>query len=322
MTPITDPRTFLTTAPPSAPIWTLIDAFDAAANGMTNPEAEERLEKIDDEHFLAWKALVHAINAFYVDDRPALEKAILDIPPNSPPAVLIPLFNAWGGKTDPDGGSPLGNAGRVVIELYKRVIFAVHPVKLLADQAEEALRQGMIDHFELMASRVLRELHELKSPEAVALAIRYAQRCLSLLDETGEDSIDFFSVIVRALGRKDGLIALAFALVGRDDQAAASAFSGAAQAEGTSRFMDPQTREIATLASEILLEDARLRKEAVDTPEASTQEAAVTEAATAPSTTTPSAEKLVPASTTTARLRQSGKASCAGQLDLFEQEPA
>ncbi len=315
MTPITDPRTFLNTAPPSAPIWTLIDAFDAAANGMTNPEAEERLEKIGDEPFLAWKALVRAINAFYADDRPTLEKAISGITPSSPPSVLIPLFDAWSGKTDPDGGSPLGNAGRVVIELYKRVIFAVHPVKLLADQAEEALRQGMIDHFELMASRVLRELHELKSPEAASIAIRYAQRCLSLLDGTGEESIDFFSVIVRSLGRKDGLIALAFALVGRDDQAAASAFSGADQAEGTSRFFDSHTGEIARLASEILAEDFRTRKGSAITPDTPTHAPALPPAVRSPD------DRVHPISTTPAPLRSSGKVPLQGQLDLFAQEP-
>jgi hypothetical protein len=297
---------------------------------MTNPEAEERLEKIGDEAFLAWKALVHAINAFYADDRPALEKAIQDIAPKSPPSVLIPLFDAWSGKTEPDGGSPLGNAGRVVIELYKRVIFAVHPVKLLADQADEALRQGMIDHFELMASRVLRELHELKTPEAATLAIRYAQRCLSLLDETGEESIDFFSVIVRSLGRKDGLIALAFALVGRDDQAAASAFSGAVQAEGPTRFLDSQTREIAVLASEILTENARSRKEPIPLPTASTHAGSVYGATTfgvpasaevaASLFTASTAAKTVPVQATPTRSRSSGKAPCAGQLDLFVQE--
>jgi len=254
---LVDPRAFLSSAPPDSAIWVLADAFDAATNGMAMHEAAARLSEIDEEAFVPWKSLVRAIAALYAEDPAALEAAVDRIAPGTPPAALVPLFRAWL-ALDLDGcAAELTEASSAVAALYRRVFSDRHPLEQLAEQADEALRHGMTDHFEALSSRVLRELRESSHSEGPLLALRYAAYCLAALDRERCADVDFFGLLLRMLGRQDGLIALGLALVGRDDSAALSAFRGALESDCRPRFADDEVRAVLRAATEILAEPER-----------------------------------------------------------------
>ncbi len=253
---LVDPRAFLHSAAPSSPLWALVDSFDAVTNGMTNPDAAERLAEIEEEAFLPWKSLVAALRAFYADDAAALIDALDRIPDKSPPAALKPLFRAWAATPETEMGSALSAASAAVAALYERVLTDSHPAEGLAEQAEEALRQGMLEHFENDACRVVRELHDAGRVDGPLLALRYAARCVALLSEEGADDAAFFSALIRTVGRSDGFAALALALVDRDEQAAAAAFRGALS--GSQRgFAAGAMAPVLAAAAEILEERGR-----------------------------------------------------------------
>jgi len=153
--PIVDPRAFLRSEPPASPIWALVDSFDAAANGMTNPEASARLSQVEEEAFRPWQALVSALRAFYSDDAASLLDALDRISDAAPPAVLKPLFRAWALSPDAAAEEILSEASAAVVALHGRVLSQIRPIEGLAEQAEEALSQGMIQHALRHAARCL-----------------------------------------------------------------------------------------------------------------------------------------------------------------------
>ena len=249
---IVDPRAFLSSASPLSPLWALIDSFDAATNGMNNPEAAARLSETDEEAFRPWKALVSAIRFFYADDVGGLFDSLDRIPDIAPPAALKPLFLAWASSPEVPAAESLADAPAAVAALYRRVVTDSHPVGTVAEQAEEALRHGMVEHFEALACRVLRELRETPRADGPLLALRFAARCLALLAEEEVEDSACFSALLRTLGRADGLTALGLALVGQDDKAAAAAFRGALADCGPATFLDAETRSVLAAAVEIL----------------------------------------------------------------------
>ena len=201
------------------PAWSLVDAFDAVTNGMENPESFARLDMITGEELQPWKHLVYAIQALYADDAPRCEAALAAMADDSPPAVLKPLFRAWMHRPDNSPGSretlfaELAEACDPVVTLYRRLLIEPHPLSLLAEQAEEALRHGLAEQFATMAGKILRTLRELNNRDGPLLALRYAQYCLDLLDKGGYEDTDFFTAILKALGEADGFCVLGFALL-------------------------------------------------------------------------------------------------------------
>jgi hypothetical protein len=195
------------------------------------------------------------MKALYADDREACLRAAASIQEDSPLVVLVPFFQAWAATTAPNREAAvqerLADADTAIAALYGRVIADAHPLGSLADQAEEALRQGMLDHFERSSARILRELHGNRSVDGPFLALRFAARCLSLLNDEGLGGADFFSIIIRSLGRADGFLSLGLALVGKDDCAAAAAFRGALEAQD-GVFLDARMSEIVAEAIEVL----------------------------------------------------------------------
>jgi len=246
---IIDPRTLLVSAPPHAPFWALIDAFDAATNGLENPEASARLDQIEDPVVQPWKTLIAAIRAMYAQDETRCAGLLDLLEETSAPACLKPLFRAW---LHTRGSAPahaalrdLADSPAAVALLFQRLIAGTHPLVLLAEQAEEALRQGMTDHFEGLSFRIMRELQALRRCDGPVLAIRYALRSLRFLEESGYPGNDYFSVVVRALGQGDGFFALGVALLEVDGKAAATAFRGALDADD-GHFADAAFRPVLT----------------------------------------------------------------------------
>ncbi len=229
---IDDPRTLLSSAPPDSPYWALIDAFDAATNGLENPEAFARLAAARDPALAPWQALVAAIRAVYAQDESLCAAQLERMDDAAPPARLKPLFRAWMQTRGPGGAAlpALADAPAAVAALFQRLIAGTHPLVILAEQAEEALRQGMTEHYEGLTFRIMRDLQGRQRGEGPALAVRYAVRSLRSLEESGYAGNDYFSVVLRALGRGDGFLALGLAMLESDKSAAAAAFRGALEA--------------------------------------------------------------------------------------------
>ncbi|MDR2111476.1 MAG: hypothetical protein LBP32_09245 [Spirochaetaceae bacterium] len=239
--------------PGDSPAWNLVDAFDAVTNGIENPEALAGMDRIGESALEPWKTLVRAIRALYAGDIAGCRRASEDLDETSAPGVLKPLFRVWltrrGTKHRDIIFQELSGSRDSVINLYRRLIIEPHPLALMAEQAEEALRHGMDEQFGGLAPRVLRELQDQRRCDGPLLAIRYGLYCLRLLDQAGYGGDNFFSIILKTLGRADGFCVLAFALIGRDNEAAAAALRGALEAEG-GFFLDGT---MAPLIGEILV---------------------------------------------------------------------
>jgi hypothetical protein len=242
-----DLYTLLESCPRNSPYWSLADAFDAATNGMENPESFSRMETLEDPRFRSWQALIRAIKALYAGDLPACRAATEAMAEDQAPGVLKPLFRAWMYRHDSknrDGiFEELSRSCDAVAELYRRLILEPHPLSLIAEQAEEALRHDLPEQFSTMAVRIMRKLREERCCDGPLLALRYARYCLKLLNQSGYGDSGFFSAIISTLGEADGFCALGFALIGKDNQAAAAALEKALQA-GDGLFVDGGMRDL------------------------------------------------------------------------------
>lgn len=238
--------------PPASPAWSLVDAFDAVTNGMDNPESFTCMEKVGDRQLQPWKHLIYGIRSLYSGDMSGCEAALEAIEDDSPPGALKPLFRAWIARQGTGHRETifdeLSGACNAVTSLYHRLIVEPHPLSFLAGQAEEALNHGLTEQFALLAGKIMKSLLEQKHGDGPLLALRYVRYCLDLLDKAGWEESDFFSVTVKTLGEADGFCVLGFALLGKDDEAAASALEKAL-ATGGSRFLDA---DMASLINEFL----------------------------------------------------------------------
>jgi hypothetical protein len=238
--------------PSGSPAWSLVDAFDAVTNGMDYSESFIRMEEAADPRLQPWKHLIHGIRALYGDDIPGCKAALEIIADDSAPGVLKPLFRAWIARQGTDRRETifdeLSHSGNNLINLYRRLLVEPHPLSLLAEQAEEALNHGLAEQFAGLAGKIMKSLGDQKSGDGPLLAVRFVRYCLALLDKTGCDDSDFFSVTLKTLGEADGFCALGFALIGKDDEAAAAALEKAL-ASGGGRFLDAP---MASLIAEFL----------------------------------------------------------------------
>ncbi|MDR1901844.1 MAG: hypothetical protein LBQ88_06140 [Treponema sp.] len=212
--------------PKDSPAWFLIDAFDAVTNGLENPEAFSRMEQIDMPIFKSWKNLIYAIKALYAGDMQACRSFAEAIGEDSAPAVLKPFFRAWicrqEGTDQETIFRELTNSCKQIADLYNRIIIKPHPLYLLAEQAEEALRHELGEQFEYLALKVLGGLRDIKNGSV--LSLRYAVYCLTRLDNTPSYGEEFFSALLKFLGRGDAYCALGFTLIGKNNRSALAAF--------------------------------------------------------------------------------------------------
>jgi hypothetical protein len=214
--------------PKNDPAWNLLDAFDAVTNGMENPEVMKKTALLSHPELEPWKFLVKAIAALYTGNNASCRKAAEAMPENSAPGSLKPLFRAWlirqnSGNAESEHAlfKELTNCCDSVTELFRRLVIEPHPLSLVAEQAEEALRQGLEEQFTSLSVKVLCSLKD-TSP---FLAFRYAVYCLNLVNDSGTEGQGFFPLIQKCLGEGDAFCALGFALTGRDNRAAAAALN-------------------------------------------------------------------------------------------------
>jgi hypothetical protein len=214
-----DLYTLVERLPKNDPAWNLLDAFDAVTNGMDNPDAMKKALLLKNPDLEPWKPLIKAIQFLYSGETEKCRRASHLIPDNSAPACLKPLFRAWparGRQGVPD------DSGERVAGLFEKLLVQPHPLCLIAEQAEEALRQGLEEQFIVLASRVLCGLKE----QSELYALRYGVYCLDLAGAKHPES-DFFLCAAKTLGEAGAFCSLGSALVGRDNSCAADALEKA-----------------------------------------------------------------------------------------------
>jgi hypothetical protein len=248
-----DLYTLMENLPKDSPAWFLIDAFDAVTNGLENPEAFSRIEQVDMPVFEPWKKLIYAIKALYAGDMLSCKKFAEAIDDNSAPAVLKPFFRAWicrqEGTDQESIFRELTNSCKQVADLYKRIIIKPHPLYLLAEQAEEALRHELGEQFEYLALKVLSGLRDMRN--GAVLSIRYAVYCITRLNNTLSGGETFFSGMLKILGRSDAYCALGFTLIGKNNRSALAAFNLALR-EQDSSFLDADMRVLIARICEFM----------------------------------------------------------------------
>jgi hypothetical protein len=242
-----DLYSLLKTHPADSPAWSLVDAFDAVTNGIENPEALARMESLTDPSLRPWKFLIQAIKALYDYDLPRCTAAFEAIDDDSAPGVLKPFFRAWITRQETRDRAlifrEISEFRDSVVGLYRRILMEHHPLTLAAEQAEEALYHTMYEQFEALAIQVFTGLRAQIRTDGALLALRYAQYCLDLLAKNGYEGTGFFPTLIKTLGEADGFCALGFALIGKDNGAAASALRKALTA-GDGIFVDAPMRSL------------------------------------------------------------------------------
>jgi hypothetical protein len=245
--------------PPDSPAWSLVDAFDAVTNGMNNPESFARMEEVEDPRLQPWKQLIYGIRSLYSGDIPGCETVLENIDDDSAPGTLKPLFRAWIARQGTGHRETifdeLSGSCNAVISLYRRLLVEPHPLSLLTEQAEEALNHGLAEQFAFLAGKIMKSLQEQKRGDGPLLALRFVRYCLDLLDKAGYSDSDFFSVTLKNLGEADGFCALGFALIGKDDEAAAAALEKSL-ASDKGHFLDGAMASLITGFLPVLKERA------------------------------------------------------------------
>jgi hypothetical protein len=222
--------------PKNDPAWYLLDAFDAVTNGMENPEAMEKTALLKNLELEPWKLAVKAIQSLYSGECEQCRFAAEQIPDGSAPARLKPLFRAWLGRGKTRGrkqpAKELAGSSEKITALFEKLLVEPHPLSLVAEQAEEALRQGLAGQFSVFAGKALCGLREYSE----SAALRYCAYCLDLLRGAGYGGEDFFPLAVKILGEAEAFYAQGFALAGGDPAGAAAALERARQAAARDRL--------------------------------------------------------------------------------------
>lgn len=177
------------------------DAFEAATNGMSSPEAFSALDGLSDESvFAPWKHLVHAILAFHECDCARVRIALARIPANSFPGKTSSI---WRDALERIEGAKKASFSGIVEgdRFLSRLFPQSDSLASLAEEISEALNEGMHDLFVSGCGRFLREL-VLRSKEAAARAALFI---LKAIDARGESPDDFLLLLKACLGEAESL---------------------------------------------------------------------------------------------------------------------
>ncbi len=177
------------------------DAFEAATNGMTAPDAFIALESLPATSVWSpWKALIGAILAFYQADRGRIETELAKIPPASYPARLKGLMGALLARQS--SNQPLmPRALREADPFMERLFPDSDSLSVIAEEIGEALREGMIELCMASCARLLRELRQRSEACARAAALLI----LAQIEENAAPADDFLNVMGGLFGEAEAL---------------------------------------------------------------------------------------------------------------------
>lgn len=186
------------------------DAFEAATNGMENPEAVAALDLIPPESlFYPWRLLIRSILALYAGDSPGCLEAAGEISEESPLRALVPVLKALAGSRN----SALDRRGKDLVRTMED-----HKDSLAAQigQVHEALVTGMEEVFLSLFPPVLEQL----ALEDETAAARLTLWTLRQLEKYDLDYQTLFRQITQFWGQAEGCRLISLGIYPVDPEAA------------------------------------------------------------------------------------------------------
>jgi hypothetical protein len=157
------------------------DALEAATNGMTNPDAWEALNSLPPwSPLLPWKQLVLSLDRFYQRDLQGFHRESGPIPPDTPPARILPFLEGLL-RGEPPADFKTVAERRLAAELVTEdpvVPSAVEELEAAAELEEYAL-------FSDTAALLARHLSSTAPDLAASLALWAFRRLLDAEADTG-----------------------------------------------------------------------------------------------------------------------------------------
>jgi hypothetical protein len=179
------------------------DAFEAATNGMTAPDAFQALEAIPGTSvFFPWKLLVQAILDFYAGDSGGARALLERIPAGSFPRHALGLWASIEERSR--SARPHAALSRALAKpdpFLDNLFPASDSLSVVAEEISEALDEGMMDLCMAACSRLLRELRQ-RSDSAARQA---ALLILRELDGKGASVDEFLRLMGSAFGEAEAL---------------------------------------------------------------------------------------------------------------------
>ncbi|MBI9109201.1 MAG: hypothetical protein JEZ04_20820 [Spirochaetales bacterium] len=194
------------------------DAFEAVTNGMHNPEAMIRLEKLEKaESFDQWKLLIRAVDAFYSQDFQTLEDCLEKIPSDSLAGSLKPVLYHMSGQKQLNR-KPTFNEEKLIKRVTEDSRFLVSAAAQLTESIEYS---G--DLFIETASLLIKEI-KVNNPEA---SERLALWCFSVCFEYSFDEEPLADNVLMLYGQAEGLRLIALSLMEEDPESSLICFTRA-----------------------------------------------------------------------------------------------
>lgn len=178
------------------------DAFEAATNGMSAPDAFQALQGIPEESvFSPWKGLIGSIAAFYSGDAGGFERSLLGIDPESFPGRAARLWREISIRADSGEGGRGSSHQSPVSPFLDRLFPASDYLSVQAEELLEALAEGLYELFTSSSGRLLRELAQRSREAALGASLLMLRR----IDAIGESPDEFLSTLKACFGEAESL---------------------------------------------------------------------------------------------------------------------
>ena len=202
-------------AEPDSPELIVRDAFEAATNGMHNPEAMQRLENLDGGADVGyWKLLIRAIENFYKQDFGKVASLLTEINDESMPGRLKAVLLFMSGLQDFQQ-QPSYHEEKLIKRVTEDSRFFASAVSQLNDSMEYG---GQL--FTETASLLIKEIKVLNFEAAERLALWALNICL----QNDFDEEPLADNIMMIFGQAEGLRLIALSLMEVDPESSVVCF--------------------------------------------------------------------------------------------------
>ncbi len=195
------------------PSTVISDAFEAATNGMHNPEAFARLESLEADQ--NWKNIIYAIRAFYNQDFGLMNNLLISVDPGSDAGRLVRVLRHMAGTED-YSGKLTKSEERLALRVTENTRFlnsAVRQLKESIDYGEELFTET--------ASLLIKEVKQKTPVAAGRLALWSFRICI----EKGFDDEALADNILMLFGQAEGLRLIALSLMETEPESALICFT-------------------------------------------------------------------------------------------------
>ena len=192
------------------------DAFEAATNGMHNPEALNRLNGLDDDDEVkVWKSLIAAIISFYNQDFKGVGALLSAVPDDSPAGRLKPALLHMSGLRSLERRATY-HEEKLIKKITEDSRFLASAIAQLNDSIEYG--------GELFAETASLLIKEIKSQNQNAAA-RLTLWCFSVCFSQGFDEEPLADNVLMLFGQAEGLRLIALSLMEDDPESALICFT-------------------------------------------------------------------------------------------------